>query len=75
MYRLLFASVQLHVLRKSLICIRPMIGFCLPWPCREYARAVVSLLTRPMMAIWALRLWVRFVPFHAVEVYEHRLRL
>ena len=26
MYRLLFASVQLHVLRKSLICIRPVIG-------------------------------------------------
>ena len=24
MYRLLFASVQLHVLRKSFICIRPV---------------------------------------------------
>jgi hypothetical protein len=26
MYRLLFASVQLHVFWKSLICIRPVIG-------------------------------------------------
>jgi hypothetical protein len=25
MYRLLFASVQLHVFRKSLICIRPLL--------------------------------------------------
>ncbi len=24
MYRLLFASVQMHVFRKSLICIRPL---------------------------------------------------
>ncbi len=47
----------------------------LPWPCWEYARAAVSLLTRSFMTIWALRLWVRFIPFHAVEVYEHRVRL
>ncbi|QAX28526.1 hypothetical protein ETW24_03555 [Leisingera sp. NJS204] len=27
------------------------------------------------MTIWSLRLWVRLFPFHAFEVYEHRLRL
>ncbi len=47
----------------------------LPWPCWEYARAAVSLLTRSMMTIWALRLWVRLIPFHTIEVYEHRVRL
>ena len=28
-----------------------------------------------MMTIWALRLWVRLIPFHTIEVYEHRVRL
>jgi len=61
MYRLRFARSQLHVLRKSLICIRPFNRLCyLPWPCWKYARASVSLLPRPFMTKWALRLWVRF---------------
>ena len=46
----------------------------LPWPRWECARAAVSLLTRSSMTIWALRLWVRLVPLHAFEVYEHRWR-
>ncbi|MGB3245662.1 MAG: hypothetical protein WBB25_14095, partial [Sulfitobacter sp.] len=46
MYRLLFASDQLHVFWKSLICIRPLDRLVvLPWPCWEYARAAVSLVT------------------------------
>jgi len=46
MYRLLFAIDQSHVLRKSLICIRPFDRLRMPWPCWECARAAVSLLPR-----------------------------
>ena len=29
------------------------------WPCWGYARTVISLADRPMMTIWAVRLWAR----------------
>jgi hypothetical protein len=85
MYRLLFASVQLHVLRKSLICIGPVIGLsiavvllgvrtrrCLICDLIYYDHlgSQTSILGHASMPCRSVG--CAFIPFHAVKVYEQR---
>ena len=61
MYRLLFAMGSFACSLEVADMYPAFLSACLPWPCWDYARASVSLVTRSIMTIRALRLWVAYL--------------